>query len=119
MEILMIVYGNIRKSKTKKSTKAVREQHDQWLANLMAQKTSFSRGKVKVTKVISTTPSPYRRETQNIPSLNTGFVNCTKPIQGNVYTGNKIVGIGTLHKSNAVPVFSSEDAVEISRMRRG
>ena len=36
-----------------------------------------------------------------------------------VYTGDKIIGIATMHKSNAVPVFSDEEAVEISRMRRG
>lgn len=35
------------------------------------------------------------------------------------YTGTKILGIATLHKSNAVPVFSQDEAVEISRMRRG
>jgi len=29
------------------------------------------------------------------------------------------LGIATLHKSNGVPVFSQEDAKEISRMRRG
>jgi hypothetical protein len=36
-----------------------------------------------------------------------------------VYTGTKVKGIGTMHKSNAVPVFSDEEAVEISTMRRG
>ena len=36
-----------------------------------------------------------------------------------VYTGTKVLGIGTMHKSNAVPIFSDEQAVEISRMRRG
>ena len=36
-----------------------------------------------------------------------------------VYTGTKVKGIATMHKSNAVPVFSDEEAVEISRMRRG
>jgi hypothetical protein len=36
-----------------------------------------------------------------------------------VYTGDKILGIATLHKSNAVPVFAKEEAIEISRMRRG
>ena len=36
-----------------------------------------------------------------------------------VYTGNKILGIGTMHKSNAVPIFSDEQAVEIATMRRG
>ena len=34
------------------------------------------------------------------------------------YTGDKIVGIGTLHKSNAVPVFSEQEAKELSSMRR-
>ena len=36
----------------------------------------------------------------------------------NTYTGDKLLGIATLHKSNLVPVFSQEDAQDISRMRR-
>ena len=35
-----------------------------------------------------------------------------------VYTGDKVNGIATMHKSNAVPVFSDEEAVDISKMRR-
>ncbi len=35
-----------------------------------------------------------------------------------VYTGTKILGIGTMHKSNAVPIFSDDEAKEISSMRR-
>jgi hypothetical protein len=35
-----------------------------------------------------------------------------------VYTGTKILGIGTMHKSNAVPIFSDEEAKAISTMRR-
>ena len=35
-----------------------------------------------------------------------------------VYTGDKVKGIATMHKSNAVPVFSDEEAVDISKMRR-
>jgi len=34
------------------------------------------------------------------------------------YTGTKVKGIGTMHKSNAVPIFSDEEAVDISKMRR-
>lgn len=34
------------------------------------------------------------------------------------YTGTKIIGIGVMHKSNAVPIFSDEEAKDISRMRR-
>ena len=61
----------------------------------------------------------YRRETPYIASLNSEHV-CgvaTMPAP-KVYTGTKVKGIATMHKSNAVPVFSDEQAVDISRMRR-
>jgi hypothetical protein len=35
-----------------------------------------------------------------------------------VYTGTAIKGIGTMHKSNAVPIFSNEQAEDIAKMRR-
>jgi hypothetical protein len=35
-----------------------------------------------------------------------------------IYTGTKVKGIGTMHKSNAVPIFSDDEAKEISSMRR-
>jgi hypothetical protein len=35
-----------------------------------------------------------------------------------VYTGDKMIGIGQLHKSNAVPIFSQQEAIEVSTMRR-
>lgn len=65
-------------------------------------------------------PAPsYRRETERIPSLNS-IDSCgvaTKPAP-KVYTGNLVKGIATMHKSNAVPVFSDEEAIDISKMRR-
>lgn len=64
-------------------------------------------------------PKPMHRgaESARIPSLNTGLGTATlKP--SNVYTGDKMIGIGQLHKSNAVPVFRAEDAEDIARMRR-
>jgi len=40
--------------------------------------------------------------------------------RANQYTGDELAGIGTLHKSNSVPIRKdSNDAVEIARMRRG
>ena len=60
---------------------------------------------------------PGRTTSNNIPSRVTEG-GSTAPVH-KVYTGNKIIGIGTMHKSNAVPIFSDEQAVEISRMRRG
>jgi hypothetical protein len=57
-----------------------------------------------------------RTNTHHIPSRNTGG---TAPLAApKVYTGTKVKGIATMHKSNAVPVFSDEEAVDISRMRR-
>lgn len=35
------------------------------------------------------------------------------------YTGTKILGVATMHKSSAVPVFSDEEAKDIAKMRRG
>jgi len=60
---------------------------------------------------------PEERSTRHIPSRDTGG-NATLAAP-KVYTGTKVKGIATMHKSNAVPVFSDEEAVEISRMRRG
>jgi hypothetical protein len=62
--------------------------------------------------------APPGRETQRIPSRDTGGGIATLA-PAKVYTGTKVKGIATMHKSNAVPVFSDEEAVEISRMRRG
>ena len=61
--------------------------------------------------------TPVGRSTAHIPSLSTPG-GSTAPVH-KVYTGTKVKGIATMHKSNAVPVFSDEEAVEISRMRRG
>jgi hypothetical protein len=61
--------------------------------------------------------TPPGRETANIKSQDTGWVPCVK-VKDNEYTGTKIKGIGTMHKSNAVPVFSDQEARDISSMRR-
>jgi hypothetical protein len=60
---------------------------------------------------------PPGRETPQINSVDTGWVTCSKPTDKE-YTGTKVKGIGTMHKSNAVPIFSDEEAIEISKMRR-
>ena len=57
-----------------------------------------------------------RNTTAHIKSVDTGGNAVLKPSP--VYTGTMVKGIATMHKSNAVPVFSDEQAVDISRMRR-
>ena len=64
--------------------------------------------------------TPSGRPTgHNIPSVADSVLGpvCSKTIPK--YTGTKMIGIGTMHKSNAVPVFSDEEAHDIATMRRG
>lgn len=74
--------------------------------------------KRSTTTLVSTNQNTYKRDTgPRIPSLGDGIgVAVAKPQQ--MYTGDKMKGIGTMHKSNAVPIFSDLEAKEISSMRR-
>ncbi len=58
-----------------------------------------------------------RNTTAHIKSVDTGGGTATMPAP-KVYTGTKVKGIATMHKSNAVPVFSDDEAKDISKMRR-
>ena len=82
----------------------------------------FARGGVRAASSEPAVPkltTPPGRQTPHYPSLTTpGPGGGTKPVQGLRYTGTKMIGIGTLHKSNAVPVFSNEEATDMARMRR-
>ena len=61
---------------------------------------------------------PGRSTTHNIPSRNTGDGIASSKATPQ-YTGTKMLGIGVMHKSNSVPIFSDEEAVNIATMRRG
>lgn len=112
----MLIY-TYQKSKKKKTPAKKVAEYQQWLENLPT--TSFSKGIKKPKAVEAYKPSkPHIRETPKYPSLATFGDSCTKPIHGKVYTGDKMIGIGTLHKSNAVPIFSDDDAKDQALMRR-
>jgi len=64
-------------------------------------------------------PPPGRTMNDHIPSLDTGVKGAVNIRAIPTYTGDKIIGIGTMHKSNAVPIFSNQEAEDISKMRRG
>ena len=57
--------------------------------------------------------SDHRKKYPSQAEIGVGFSR-----KENTYTGTKLLGIATMHKSNLVPVFSQEDAEEISKMRR-
>ena len=57
-----------------------------------------------------------RSTTHHIPSRNTGGNATLAPAK--VYTGSEMIGIGQLHKSNAIPIFKKSDAEDLAKMRR-
>lgn len=79
-------------------------------------------GKVKKEKkkadtFVSSVPTAYRAN-RYTSITGTGLAVCSKQ-QPQTYSGEqKLLGIATLHKSNMVPVFAKQDAVDIANMRR-
>lgn len=62
--------------------------------------------------------TPYSRPSPKVPSAGDGFGRAGSKKPEQLYTGDKLLGIATMHKSNSVPVFKQEDAEDIARMRR-
>ncbi len=46
------------------------------------------------------------------------FQGSTAKVMPPQYTGDQMLGVATMHKSNAVPVFNQDSARDISNMRR-
>lgn len=111
---MALIYTHIKKRKAKKPDAKARELASNWEALLNKHKAKAISPKAKP----YVAPKLFVRETENISSLNTGPGDCSKK-EIPKYTGTKMIGIGQMHKSNAVPIFSQDDAIEISRMRRG
>lgn len=63
---------------------------------------------------------PYVRDTKEYPSLKTSDAIPThgSKKEPNVYSGDYIIGIATMHKSNLVPVGRGDDPKEYAQMRR-
>ena len=64
------------------------------------------------------TAPPGRSTSSHIPSRDTGHSGAVKSKDIPKYTGTKMLGIGVMHKSNGVPIFSDQEAKDISSMRR-
>jgi len=109
---MFIYVKNSSKKKSKPNAKQ-RELKAEWEAMMKKYPTKD----ISATVVVKQ-QKPYQRETVKYPSLNSGYHDCSKK-PSPVYTGTKVKGIGTMHKSNAVPIFSDEEAMDIARMRRG
>ena len=59
----------------------------------------------------------YRRSIPEYPS-SPDTVGIAARVEPQQYTGTLVKGIGTMHKSNAVPIINEEEMKDIARMRR-
>ena len=114
---MQMLHTSMSKSKKRKPTAKQRQLQSDWEKLLKKYEPKKPIAKTKDTWAYSL-GKPARRETPKIPSLPFTGEPCLKKANP-VYTGDKIKGIGTMHKSNAVPIFTDEQAVEIATMRRG
>ena len=88
-----------------------------WGVEAEEKKRSRAMKAAPLSSAYSLTIPAGRNTTAHIKSRDTGAGNATLAAP-KVYTGTKVKGIATMHKSNAVPVFSDEEAIDISKMRR-
>lgn len=87
---------------------------------------AYTRGEYKPNrkKEFTTYEAPKQtiRDTKSYPSLKTSDSIPTGPTprkEPQQYTGDLLVGIGTMHKSNMVPIMrGTDEAKDIARMRR-
>jgi hypothetical protein len=108
-------------AEAKRKSELLKEEWEQRLGTFKKMAPKFSKTpapppKPLGTLVVKMTPPPGR-ETPYIESRDTGWVPCVKHAD-QTYTGTKVKGIATLHKSNGVPVFTDQEAKDISSMRR-
>ena len=115
---LMPVYYNNNNSKKRKPFRKpgwqkAQAEHDAWL-----KKRGVHPSQLKNKEKSSGNRIPdYSSDHKSVPTSN--YVG---PIEGRkaakVYSGDYIVGIATMHKSNAVPVGRGDDVKSYAKMRR-
>ena len=111
--------------KKRKLNAKERDLKAQWEQNLAQWAKPLERGAkakaVKATSILSHKPNLFIPEDRNpriIRSVDSGKGQAVKK-EVTHYTGNQMLGVSQLHKSNMVPVFSDESIKDISKMRRG
>jgi hypothetical protein len=113
----MLIYTN---QKSKQTRKQKLKQKQRWEKAQIAVNGTISKSKEKFSPLQQKTPAPLRpgaSEYKKYTSLDTAQCNTFKK-ESPKYTGEAMIGIGTMHKSNAVPIFSTDEAKDISSMRR-
>ena len=113
---------NLKKRKTKNKSKKQLEadaKHDKWLRKMNAHPEQIAANKEKNANVPIRSIPDYSSNRNTIPTSDVIPGGSTAPAERQVYSGERrLLGVAIMHKSNLVPVFDSEDAKEIARMRR-
>lgn len=106
-----------RKANRKPGWEKVQAEHDKWLMDKGCHPSQLKAKKKEFVEYVP--PKPTYRETKypSIPTSDTIEYVPTKK-QANVYSGDYIVGIATMHKSNLVPVGKGQDPKDLAKMRR-
>jgi hypothetical protein len=105
-------------NKARRNAESWQQLLDKWDVKVETKTTKVQQPtRVATTNSYSPLLDP-KRSTRHIPSVDTGKGIAARPAD-KVYTGDAMIGIGQLHKSNGIPVFRQEDAVDVSKMRRG
>jgi hypothetical protein len=110
----MIIHAHIPKKKKRKLTVKQKQLIESW-DNILKQYPP--RVLTLQSKNLTLQSKVYRRETPHYNSLNSKEYDTFKK-DTQFYTGDKVKGIGTLHKSNAVPIFTDQEAIDQANMRR-
>lgn len=91
--------------------------------NMIASRQRQAKKEVKNTGTYKPSPQELavraraRAVYEDTPSLEDSHGTAAKK-ESPQYTGTNMIGIGQMHKSNAVPIFSEQEAEDVARMRR-
>ena len=112
MHMLPVYYTTTNSKKRRKKTKTASILAEEAKTAKLLEKLGYKRGMDFRHEFPNYRISKSNAKTSD--KVGNGFKNMAKQ-----YTGNELAGIGTLHKSNMVPVRKdSTDAKDIARMRR-
>lgn len=112
LERIRVTERSKQRKSNRKSLKKAKSEHEKFLAKMGLSDVSS-----RVAKRGSVVELPDRMERRGVQTSDTIPASAGRKAD-QVYTGDLIKGIATMHKSNAVPVINKEQATDISNMRR-
>lgn len=109
-------------TKSKKTRKQRQKEKDAW--EVYKQKYGLTENKARTQQIVQTwKPEAVKvlragaDDFKKHKSVDTTLAVATKA-EKKVYTGDKIIGLATMHKSNIVPIFNEQAAKDVANMRR-